>query len=427
MRRTQFDALVIGSGPAGSVAALVLARGGARVALVDKASFPRDKACGDMVGPRGVQLLADLGLPMPTGPHVGDMLVVGPTGRRVRMPSAAGLTYPGHGTAVTRTVFDAMLHRAAVEAGATGMCGRAVAPLEGEGRIEGYRLDTGEEVHADFVVGAVGATCGVAQAAGLVEAGKVLWGFAIRTYLPQDVDLAAIVMWEPTPWHAFPGYGWVFPGAAGGANIGLGIATRADRQAGAAAVRSLPGFLGHLRAVGLLDRAVPEVLPRRLGGWLKMGMVGTTPAAGRVLLVGDAAGLINPLQGEGIAQGMRSGQLAAETLLAGPGRAAERYTAALVSEHLPYHRITAALQGALVGRPWAVAAVARLLTAAAAGDALAGGWAVFWNELLEGAPPGLHRSVATAFTRFGGTLTSRTAVARWFEPLLRVTATASPR
>jgi geranylgeranyl reductase family protein len=409
------------------VAALVLARGGARVALVDKASFPRDKACGDMVGPRGVQLLADLGLPMPTGPHVGDMLVVGPTGRRVRMPSAAGLTYPGHGTAVTRTVFDAMLHRAAVEAGATGMCGRAVAPLEGEGRIEGYRLDTGEEVHADFVVGADGATSGVAQAAGLVEAGKVLWGFAIRTYLPQDVDLAAIVMWEPTPWHAFPGYGWVFPGAAGGANIGLGIATRADRQAGAAAVRSLPGFLGHLRAVGLLDRAVPEVLPRRLGGWLKMGMVGTTPAAGRVLLVGDAAGLINPLQGEGIAQGMRSGQLAAETLLAGPGRAAERYTAALVSEHLPYHRITAALQGALVGRPWAVAAVARLLTAAAAGDALAGGWAVFWNELLEGAPPGLHRSVATAFTRFGGTLTSRTAVARWFEPLLRVTATASPR
>jgi hypothetical protein len=115
---------------------------------------------------------------------------------------------------------------------------------------------------------------------------------------------------------------------------------------------------------------------------------------------------------------MRSGQLAAETLLAGPGRAAERYTAALVSEHLPYQRITAALQGALVGRPWAVAAVARFLTAAAAGDALAGGWAVFWNELLEGAPPGRHRSVATALTRFGETLTSRSAVARWFEPLL---------
>jgi geranylgeranyl reductase family protein len=407
VRRTRFDALVIGSGPAGSVAALVLARGGARVALVDKASFPRDKACGDMVGPRGIQLLADLGLAMPEGPHVGDMLVVGPTGRRVRMPSAPGLTYPGHGTAVTRT--------AAREAGATAVCGRAVAPLVKAGRVDGYRLESGEEVHADFVIGADGATSGVAQATGLIEPAQVLWGFAIRTYLAQDVDLAAIVMWEPTPWRAFPGYGWVFPGADGGANIGLGIATRADRRAGANAVRSLPGFLGHLHTVGLLDRAAPEVLPRRLGGWLKMGMVGTTPAADRVLLVGDAAGLINPLQGEGIAQGMRSGQLAAEALLAGPGRAAERYTAALVSEHLPYQRITAALQSALVGRPWAVAAVARFLTAAAGGDALAGGWAVFWNELLEGAPPGRHRSVATALTRFGETLTSRTAAARWFD------------
>jgi geranylgeranyl reductase family protein len=427
VRRTRFDALVIGSGPAGSVAALVLARGGARVALLDKASFPRDKACGDMVGPRGVQLLADLGLPTPEGPHVGDMLVVGPTGRRVRMPSAEGLTYPGHGIAVTRTVFDAMLHDAAVAAGVTALCGRAAAPLEESGRMDGYRLETGEEVHADFVIGADGATSGVAEAAGLVEAGQVLWGFAIRTYLAQAVDLAAIVMWEPTPWRAFPGYGWVFPGAGGGANVGLGIATMGDRQAGAKAVRSLPGFLAHLRTVGLLDDAVPEVLPRRLGGWLKMGMVGTTPAAGRVLLVGDAAGLINPLQGEGIAQGMRSGQLAAEVLLAGPGRAAERYTAALLAEHLPYQKITAALQAALVGRPWAVAAVARFLTAAAGGDSLAGGWAVFWNELLDGAPPGRHRSVAAALTRIGDRVTSRTAVARWFEPLAREVSPARRR
>jgi hypothetical protein len=89
-----------------------------------------------------------------------------------------------------------------------------------------------------------------------------------------------------------------------------------------------------------------------------------------------------------------------------------------VSEHLPYQKITAALQAALVGRPWAVAALARFLTVAATGDSLAGGWAVFWNELLEGAPPGRHRSVASALTRFGDILTSRTDVARWFEPLV---------
>ena len=76
----RFDALVIGAGPAGSVAALVLARGGARVALVDKSRFPRDKACGDLVGPRGVQLLSDLGIEVP------PVTVADRSERQVRSP-----------------------------------------------------------------------------------------------------------------------------------------------------------------------------------------------------------------------------------------------------------------------------------------------------------------------------------------------------
>src|SRR5438128_2701867 len=86
MKAGHFHALLVRSGPAGSIAATVLARGGARVALVDKAKFPRDKACGDLVGPRGVQLLSDLGMPIPGAMPVGDMIVVGPTSRRVRLP-----------------------------------------------------------------------------------------------------------------------------------------------------------------------------------------------------------------------------------------------------------------------------------------------------------------------------------------------------
>ena len=150
-----------------------------------------------------------------------------------------------------------------------------------------------------------------------------------------------------------------------------------------------------------------------------MGIVGTTPAARRVLLVGDAAGLVNPLQGEGISQAVGSGRAAAEAILGGPGNAAERYRAKLAVDHLPYHRITAAVQAAMVARPRAVAVVARLLTAAGRSDALLGGWSMFWNELLDGAPSNRHRSIAEAFTRVGDVVASRSSTARWFKATMR--------
>jgi menaquinone-9 beta-reductase len=415
---SRFDVLVVGGGPAGSIASLVLSQGGVDVALVDKSTFPRDKACGDVVGPRALQLLSDLELAPPIGRDVGNMLVVGPTGRRVRLPSAEGLTYPGHGTAIPRVEFDAMLHAAACAAGATPFFGRAQEPLEEEGRLVGYKLSTGESLYADFVIGADGATSEVAAAAGLVDPNSVLWGFAVRTYLPQVVDLPAIVLWEPTRWRAFPGYGWVFPGERGTANVGLGIGTRSDRKAGAHAVRALPDFLAHLHVLGLLDEPAPSLLPRRLGGWLKMGIVGTTPASGRVLLVGDAAGLVNPMQGEGISQAMTSGRAAAVAILSKPSHAAEGYRSTLAAEHLPYHQIAAAAHAGLVGRPRATAAVARFLTAACVGDALSGGWAVFWNELLDGAPPNRHRSVANAVAHIGRAVTAQGATAEWFKTSL---------
>jgi menaquinone-9 beta-reductase len=119
----RFDVLVVGSGPAGSIAALVLARGGARVALVDKAAFPRDKACGDLIGPRGVQLLRDLTLDVPDATRVSDMLVVGPTGNRVRLPAAPGRTYPGYGIVVQRS----LLARSSSTAAPTNPSARTVA------------------------------------------------------------------------------------------------------------------------------------------------------------------------------------------------------------------------------------------------------------------------------------------------------------
>jgi geranylgeranyl reductase family protein len=407
------DVLVVGAGPAGSIAALVLARAGACVALLDKARFPRDKACGDFIGPKGLQVLADLGVPEPAGLDVGDMVVVGPNGRRVVLPCFDGLSYPGRARAVTRVEFDDALRAAALDAGAVEVSGRADRPLWSSDALEGFTVD-GHELRADFVIGADGATSHVARSAGLVESARVLWGFAVRCYLDQRVTLPAITLWEPTPWHAFPGYGWIFPGPAGVANVGLGLGTLSDRQSGAGAARLLSAYLDHLVSLGLLDRAPAVPLPRRLGGWLKMGMVGTTPAAGRVLLVGDAAGLVNPLQGEGIAQAMTSGRAAAEAVVGSPGRAATQYRDHLARAHLPYQRVAAAGHAALVSRPRAVGVVGRVLTAPLVGRALAGGWGIFWNELLDGAAPGGARTVAAASTLLARAVTAGTDVSRWF-------------
>jgi hypothetical protein len=203
----------------------------------------------------------------------------------------------------------------------------------------------------------------------------------------------------------------------------------------------LPAFVEHLRRLELLEtdgdgrrghtdtalshpdgpfdaRPSDDALPARLGGWLKMGMVGTVPAAGRVLLVGDAAGLVNPLQGEGIAQAVTSGWAAAEAVVAGPDRAALRYRRALRAAHLPYFRIAASLHRRLVCSPRQVSALGRLLSAPGVSDALAGGWAVFWNELVRGAPSGVAPTVARAASTIGELATGRGELARWFDETL---------
>lgn len=379
------DAVVVGAGPAGAVTALCLARAGARVALVDKRSFPRDKACGDLIGPRGVRLLADLGVALPGTRQLGDMIVIAPNGSRALLPALPGVDYAGHALAIERRRFDAVLVDAALSAGAAMIHDRVVG-LDGN-RV---RLAGGDLLSADVIVGADGAMSQIAEAAGLVEERRALWGFALRSYVDAPVELPYIVLWEPERWQLFPGYGWVFPTADGGANVGLGLAVGAHRQDARRATEHFGAFVRH----AVHEKLLPSSEGReRLGGWLKMGAVGTDPARGSVLLVGDAAGLINPLQGEGIAQAMASGSAAAAAIVAGPAGAAGRYREAL-SAMTGHHRVNAPVQVGMIRHPMAVSAVARMLTAPLVRNSVAGAWSLYWNDLVSGAVPSRHRTLA---------------------------------
>ena len=381
----QFDVVVAGAGPAGSVAALVLARGGARVALVDKAAFPRDKACGDLVGPRGVGLLDELGVTVPDAGRGADLLVVGPSGHRSRLPAFQGRTYPGHGVVIPRVILDDALRTAAIEAGAQPVRARVsgVDQVPG-GPVRALITSDGRRLAADAFIGADGALSPVARLTGMLDPDTALWGFAIRAYIPAEVPLPLLVLLDQAPWRIYPGYGWLFPGADGQANVGIGVGLGTRRRQ-ALLRQDLARLVALLRTSGDL---APEAQPGPVtGGWLRMGGTGTPPAAGNVLLAGDAAGLINPLQGEGIGPGMVSARLAAQCLLDDPAHAAAAYTEAVIATFGRYLPGASALQATLLRRPRTASAAVRLLTAPAARRVLAGTWSLYWNGLVDGASP----------------------------------------
>jgi geranylgeranyl reductase family protein len=380
----RFDVVVVGAGPAGSIAALVLARSGARVALVDKAAFPRDKACGDLVGPRGVQVLADLGLRVPDAGRGSDLLAVGPSGRRSRLPAFAGRTYPGHGIIVPRLALDHALREAALEAGAVPVRARITAVEAGGDGVDAVISGDGQRVAGEVIIAADGALSPVARLAGMLDPQAALWGFAIRAYVPAEVPLPLLVLLDASPWRIYPGYGWLFPGENGQANVGIGVGLGSSRRQA-----PLRGDLARL--VTMLGRhgdLGPDAQPGPvMGGWLRMGGTGTPPAAGNVLLAGDAAGLINPLQGEGIGPAMVSARLAAEAVLADPARAGSAYAEAIEAAFGRYMDGASALQTVMLRRPRTTSAVTRLLTAPVVRRVVAGTWSIYWNGLVDGARP----------------------------------------
>ena len=388
VRARRFDVVVAGSGPAGAVTALVLARAGATVLLADAARFPRDKACGDVVGPRGVALLRQLGVLPAEAVPVGDVVLVGPTWRGVRLPWPGGKTYPSDALVVRRERLDDVLHTAALSAGAAYRAARLadVIPEPDEARV---RLSDGSRVRASFVIGADGALSRVASAVGLLRPHRALWGFALRGYVAGAVSAPHIVFWAPDGRRPVPGYGWVFPAGQNQVNVGLGLGLRESRKRAALAGRLLPAFVLALEARGLLPPGT--CLESRRGGWLRMGLSGCVPASGRVLLVGDAAGLVNPLQGEGISEAMASGRAAANAIVERPRSAADAYRHALAHAFGGFQAEAGAAHEAFVARPHLRRLAANALPASVTRRGTAPGLAIWWNDLLEGARPGPAR------------------------------------
>jgi geranylgeranyl reductase family protein len=303
----RFDVLVVGAGPAGSATAIRLARAGARVLLADKARFPRDKPCGGGLTGRALRHApCDV---EPVVEHVVGRMVV-----RVayRSKVAKGSRQPLI-LMTQRRRLDLHLAEQAVLAGATFRDGIAVAALEL--REDGVAAQVGDDtVRVDFLVGADGANGVVAREAGLGDG--IVRGVALEGNVSWE-DLGRDP-YEGTAWVELGvvpgGYGWVFPkgdhanlGVGGWMSEGPSLRTRLDRLA---------------REHG----ANPASLEAVRGHRLPMRKPGAPAARGRVLLVGDAAGLVDPLSGDGIYEAFVSAQLAADAILAGRP---EEYEAAL--------------------------------------------------------------------------------------------------
>jgi geranylgeranyl reductase family protein len=356
------DVAVVGGGPAGSAAAITLARGGAQVLLVDKASFPRDKCCGDGLTTGALRHLEHLGLDprsVPSWKRVDDIVVQGPRGRNVRFPLPRGR---GTFAAVARRVeLDAALVDLARSRGVEVYGGRALRAATARPTAVHLDIEGLGVVRAGHVVGADGMWSPLRKALGVgLDDYRGDW-HAFRQYFRNVSPRASteLVVWfEPD---LLPGYAWSFPLADGRANVGFGI-LRGSKLDGAAMGKTWTDLLRRPHIVEFLGRDAEPEGPRK--AWpIPTRLPGPALHAGRALFVGDAAALGDPMTGEGIGQALASGIAAAQAILAGTSTdpattAGERYERWVRRELLPDTRMANWLTHALRHRKGARAAIA---------------------------------------------------------------------
>lgn len=307
--------LIVGAGPAGTAAALTLTGAGHQdVIVVDRARFPRDKACGDGLTPTALTELTRLDVdPGGLGGHrvEGLRIVRGKAVRELGWPGPAG-RFTG-GRVVPRLRFDAHLVDECRRRGAEVWEGAAARPVPVGGRVEVEVA--GNRLRPRYVIVADGASSPFGRGAGTRRDRTFPLGAALRAYYDSgrstDPFLECRFGITDGDGHTLPGYGWVFPVGDGTVNAGVIALTTAGRWRGVKTPPVLERFITDIADEWRLDRR-PRYRPR--GGILPAGL-GVRPQAGvNWVAVGDAAGSVNPFTGEGISYALASGRMAGEAV-----------------------------------------------------------------------------------------------------------------
>ena len=315
------DIAVIGAGPAGAATAIEAARSGASVVVFDKAAYGRDKVCGDGLTPRAVGALNELKIDLADAHHIdGLRMIAGRTRRELPWPGTS--RFPGHGAVWPRRRLDAALIDTAAAAGADVVWETEALPAFSDDRVVGVDA-AGERWNAGMVVVAAGAPGAVARMVGATRVEGEPYGLAIRSYVesPRHLDrhIEACLTMRDAHGNSVPGYGWMFPAGDGTVNIGVG------------ALSTMKGFK-QLNLNTLLDLYRDQVREEwGIGPYLerprawRLPMTAVRRHGPGWVAVGDAAGLINPMNGEGIDYGLESGMAAAQLFVADPSSAPARY------------------------------------------------------------------------------------------------------
>ena len=342
-----FDIAIIGGGPGGSAAAISAARAGLKVVLCEKGPHGRDKVCGDGLTPRAIGALDELGIDHSVAHRIdGLRMIAGKKQRELAWPTTD--RFPNHGAVWPRQRFDNHLLDVAIAAGADVRFGAEALPVIENGTVVGVETN-GEVLRSSLVVLAAGAQGAAAKMLGAVRDPDETFGLAIRAYAPTprhaERHLEACLSLRDEHGTPIPGYGWMFPAGDGTVNIGVGalstmkgfkklnLNTLLDQYA--AIVRdswSLGDYVDKPRAWRL-----PMSCVRRHGpGWVA---------------IGDAAGFVNPMNGEGIDYALESGMLAVQCFVNDPATAPRSYDR-LVGERFDSFLRTGRRFSFIIGHPW---------------------------------------------------------------------------